>query len=316
MGKKFTQDAALVSDYQNGMSWSDLQTKYCCSVTTVHDVLVRNNIHRHRETDKKWTVEQDELFKQMYLSNCTYLELKETFGIKSSTVTWHVRRLGLPMRGSGRQNIYYNKFMERTAESDYWLGYIFADGHITFGNRQYAVSLFSEKEYVVQKYAEWFGDGVKIYTKSYSTKNGEKHIMYNAKIGSKAIAEWFSTSLKISSNKHHTLNPEIELNWNIIRGYFDGDGSMSPERYLSFKSCSKTWLDRIQSFLEKYGIKSSIKLSYQDCYGLFVYDLESLEKMLKFMYETPYYCHEYKHTNLVNRVAVMRQRKSGELLEA
>lgn len=319
MGKRFERDAELVADYKSGMTWEGLRNKYCCSVTTVYDVLVRNNVERKREEQKSWSVEQDELFKQMYLSNCTYPELKAAFGIKSSTITWHVHRLKLPMRGSGRNNTYPNKFTENTVESNYWLGYIFADGHLTYsekGRSGCGVSLFSEKQYVVEKYSKWFGDGVRIYTKNYRTKDGIEHTMYNAKIGSKNIARWFSEHLGIEPNKHHTLNPKIELNWDIIRGYFDGDGSMSPERYLSMKSCSKIWLERIQAFLSTNGIKSSIKLSYRDCYGLFVYERENLEAMLRLMYAHPYYCHEYKHTNLVNRVAAMRRRKSGELLEA
>lgn len=319
MGKRFENEVALIADYKNGMTWEDLQNKYCCSVTTVYDVLVRNNVERKRLDQKSWSVEQDELFKKMYLSNCSYPEIARAFGIKSSTITWHVHRLDLPMRGSGRNNTYPNKFVANTVESNYWLGYIFADGHITYsekGRTGCGVSLFSEKQYVIDKYCQWFGDGVHVYTKHYHTKDGIEHTMYNAHIGSKTIAKWFVKDLGISTNKHHTLNPMIDLNWDIIRGYFDGDGSMSPDRYLSMKSCSEPWLRRIQDFLLKYGIKSTVKLSYKDCYGLFIYEKENLETILALMYENPYYCHEYKHTNLVNRVAAMQRRKSGELLEA
>ncbi|MBQ3949660.1 MAG: hypothetical protein II661_04220 [Bacteroidales bacterium] len=319
MAKRFTEDAALIADYKCGMSWEELQEKYHCSVTTVYDVLRRNDIDRKRRYERTWSVEKQELFKQMYISNCTYPEIRAKFGIASSHVTWWAHKLNLPMRGSGRNNQYENKFAIRNPENDYWLGYFFADGHLTYGNskrRNYSVVLYSEKQYVVDKFSDWFGNGVRIYTKSYTTKKGTVKTMYQAQIGSKDIAQWFFDELKVTSNKHHTLNPNIDLTWDIVRGYFDGDGCMSSERYLSFKSCSKEWLERIHDFLLSYGIESSIKLSYQDCYGLFVYTLENLEKMLKYMYANPYYCHEYKHTNLVNRVAAMRRRKSGELLEA
>ena len=145
MGKRFTQDAALVADYKGGMSWEGLQEKYCCSVTTVYDVLVRNNIERKREENRSWSKEKEQLFTEMYLSNCTYPEICEAIGIASSTVTWHVHRLQLPMRGSGRNNTYPNKFSDNSIESNYWLGYVFADGHISDG-RSAGVSLFSEKK--------------------------------------------------------------------------------------------------------------------------------------------------------------------------
>lgn len=32
-------------------------------------------------------------------------------------------------------------------------------------------------------------------------------------------------TFNVSSTKHHNLNPNITMNWDIFRGYFDGDGS-------------------------------------------------------------------------------------------
>ena len=310
--KRKIDDAALITDYVAGMTWADLQEKYNCSVTTVYDVLVRNDIERKRNEEKSWSVEQDELFKKMYSANCTYPEIKSAFGIQSSTITWHVHRLGLPMRGSGRNNNYHNRFADRTAESDYWLGYIFADGHITYSEKERngcGVDLFSEKEYVIDKFCQWFGEGVRTYSRKYKTEEGEIHTLHSARIGSKQIAKWFHEDLGVASNKHHSLNPTIELNWDIIRGYFDGDGSMTRGRGLCFKSCSKAWLERIRKYLESYGIKCYLHLSYRDCYGLSVYDRDSLEKMLIYMYSTPYYCHEYKHSNLSDHISSRKKRK-------
>lgn len=308
----------MLADYKEGMTWTELQKKYNCSVTTVHDVLIRNNIDRNRFQEQTWSIEKRDEFKRMYLSNCTYPEIRAKFNICSSNVTWWAHKLKLPMRGSGRNNTYENKFAARTPESDYWLGYIFADGHISYNEqrRSYRVSLYTEKEYVIEKYKEWFGYGINVKSRQYITKDSTVHNMYCATIGSKHIAQWFSETLGISSKKHHNLNPNIDINWDIIRGYFDGDGSMTIKKGINIKSCSKTWLDRIQEYMESYGITCSVKLSYKDCYGLFVYNKNSLEKILFYMYANPYYCHEYKHEKLANHIAAMQYSKSGELLEA
>ena len=51
--------------------------------------------------------------------------------------------------------------------------------------------------------------------------------MYKAALYSKNLAYWFKEELGIDNIKHHTLNPNIEINWDIIRGFFYGDGSSS-----------------------------------------------------------------------------------------
>lgn len=314
---KKVNDLALIEDYNKGMIWENLQEKYSCSVTTVYDVLIRNGIKRKRNLNRKWSTKKQELFKQMYLSNCTYKEIGKAFNLKNSSITWQVHNMHLPMRGSGRNNTIDNKFAEHTAVSNYWLGYFFADGHLSYSDtqRNYRVSLYSEKQYVVEKYKEWLGESVKIYTRTYTSQDGIVHTMYNASIHSKEIAYWFRNTLNISSKKHHNLNPTITLNWDIVRGYFDGDGSCGHYQW-QLKSSSKIWLERIQTFMASYRIKSSIRLSSKDCYGLYVYGKTNLSLLLKNLYSNTYYCHDYKYKNLVNLTSAMAYSKSGELLEA
>lgn len=37
-----------------------------------------------------------------------------------------------------------NPFEKMDAEARYWIGYILADGHLVYNNRQYSISLFSK----------------------------------------------------------------------------------------------------------------------------------------------------------------------------
>lgn len=296
------QKQKLITDYKNGMTWDNLCLKYQTNTNTIHKILIKNNVTKTRVQDSSWSEEKIKLFKEMYLKNCTYQEMYNALNCKGGTLTYWVHKLNLPMRGSGRNNTYPNKFAERTVESDYWLGYIFADGHIGIYTKKgrkgsYSVALSSEKKYVVDKFKEWYNNIPAVYTKHYTLKDGTVKNMYLAMMSSKNIAYWFRNELKIDNVKHHTLNPPIELNWDIIRGYFDGDGS-SAKRSWQLKSCSKIWLERIQEFLKKYDIESTLKQSYLDCWGLYVYDKESLKKLVPLMYQNKYYCHEYKYLNL------------------
>lgn len=290
------QKQSLIEDYLNGETWENLCAKYHTNTNTIHKIFNKAGIKRVRMEEKVWSKEKQTLLKEMYLSNRTYKEMYAALDCKGGTLTYWVHKLGLPMRGSGRNLVFDNKFLEDTPESNYWLGYIFADGHISYyeDGRHFGVVLHSEKEYVSKKFKEWFGPSVRLYKKGYKISNGETHYMYNANINSKELSKWFAKTLKVDSRKHHTLNPNIELNWDIIRGYFDGDGSASKGEW-QLKSCSKVWLERIQGFLLLYGIKSTLKISYLDCWGLFVRDKENLKKIVPLMYENKYYCHEYKY---------------------
>ena len=290
------QKQELIKDYLNGSTWSMLCAKYSTNTNTIHKIFNKAKIHRTRMQEKVWPAEKQELLIKMYLDNCTYEDMYKALSCKGGTLTYWVHKLNLPMRGSGRNLVFENKFLDNTPESNYWLGYIFADGHISYyeEGRHFNVILHSEKEYVAQRFKEWFGSIVKVYKRAYKLNSGEIHYMYNASINSKPLSEWFIKTLKLSTNKHHTLNPDVELNWDIIRGYFDGDGSASKGEW-QLKSCSKIWLERIQCFLDLYNIHSDLKLSYLDCWGLFVRKNEDLKKLVPLMYENKYYCHEYKY---------------------
>lgn len=296
------QKQELICDYKNGMTWDGLCKKWHTNTNTIHKIFKKNNVSKTRVQEMSWSSEKQELFKSMYLTNCTYQEMYDALGCKGGTLTYWVHKLHLPMRGSGRNNTYPNKFLEHTPESDYWLGYIFADGHIGVYQKgkgqssQYTVQLFSEKRYVVDTFKEWYDNIPTIYRRPYTVKDGTVKTMYRAEMGCKDIALWFRNVLHIDNVKHHTLNPNIEINWDIIRGFFDGDGCSSKGQFV-LNSCSRVWLERIGKFLEDSGIEYIISPSYKDCWNLGVYRKSELRKLIPLLYEHKYYCHKYKYLN-------------------
>lgn len=295
------QKLSLVEDYKKGTTWDGLCEKYKTNLHTIHKILKKHNVQKSRIQNSSWSEEKQKLFTEMYLANCTYQEMYDALNCKGGTLTYWVHKLNLPMRGSGRNNVYPNKFLEHTPESDYWLGYIFADGHIGVylkdkGVNTYSVQLASEKDYVVYKFKEWYDDIPHVYQRPYTLKDGTIKTMYKADIGCKELALWFKNELNIDNKKHHTLDPNIEINWDIIRGFFDGDGCSSKGQFV-LNSCSKKWLERIGHFLEKYNIEYKISISYLDCWCLSVYKCEEVRKLVPLLYEHKYYCHQYKYDN-------------------
>lgn len=151
-----------------------------------------------------------------------------------------------------------NPFEKLDAESRYWLGYIFADGHLVFNSRQYSISLFSKEKDIMEEFKTFIGDKAHLYVRP----TGIVQVIYY----SKPAAEWFYNELKITSKKALTLNPNIELDWEILHGYFDGDGSIRmtlrngkyPRYEMKFTTGSAKWKDRIVAFLAKEGINTHV----------------------------------------------------------
>lgn len=151
-----------------------------------------------------------------------------------------------------------NPFECMSPEARYWIGYIFADGHLVYNNRAYSISLFSKNRDIMLKFKEFIGEKARIYERP----TGITQVIYN----SKPVTNWFMNTFNISERKALVLNPTIPIDWDILHGYFDGDGSIRMtknknkwNRYeAKFTTGSKIWADRISQFLENEGIKTHI----------------------------------------------------------
>lgn len=145
---------------------------------TIHTILKKNGIKPNR--DRGWSEERKDLLRDMYLRNCTYKEMREALNSKDATINYWVKKMNLPMRGSGRNNVYKNPFLENTTDRDYWLGYLFADGHIG----QNHIELSTKEIDVVEAFNQFCGNICKIYKRPYTIKSGEVRTMYRVYIQS------------------------------------------------------------------------------------------------------------------------------------
>ena len=68
-----------------------------------------------------------------------------------------------------------NPFECMSTEAKYWIGYIFADGHLVYNNRAYSISLFSKDENIMLKFKNVIGDKAKMYKRP----SGIYQVIYN-----------------------------------------------------------------------------------------------------------------------------------------
>lgn len=254
--------------------------------------------------------ESIEKFIQMYEEGIPNKEIGDYFGIKPNTVCYWAKKLGCKMRGSGKKNKYQNPFENQSPERDYWLGYLFADGHIQRG----VIDLYSVDLEVIEAYKNFVKGIGTITTENYIVNSGEIHTIYKYHIYSVDISEWFINEFNVSSTKHHNLNPIVDINWDIIRGYFDGDGSAHKVRGFTLNSSSEVWIQRIWDYIkEELDIEAKIN-QYLECYKLCVWSKDDLSKLIPKLYQNDTFCLERKKIKFEPFIS-NDNRKLGELRE-
>lgn len=211
----------------------------------------------------------------------------------------------------------FTKFYDLSLpETQYWLGFLCADGCVNYtvretGNNTYTIQLTSKDDEVVNKYKQYFGDYIGI-TKSNNCKV--------ALISSKELCEYFINDLNITPRKSLTLNPKLEYTSDFIRGYFDGDGFISSNKFnyrANFTSGSKVFLENIKKVLDENGIISRIaqhKHIPNDYYTLEIEKKESLKLLCEYMYSNAGVCLTRKLQNFVNIYGDMNNKNIKRLL--
>lgn len=184
-------------------------------------------------------------------------------------------------------------------EAKYWLGYIFADGHIIYNEGQaYSVSLFSKDETIMLKFKDFIGEKGRLYKRP----TGIVQVAYN----SKPTVEWFMNTLNVPVRKALVLNPHVEIDWDVLHGYFDGDGSIRMtlhrgkwKRYeAKFTTGSQVWASRIIKFLEQEGIRTHLSQK-GNAFDIVVSGKASLYYMYSRMYASGTSKLEYKYSQFV-----------------
>lgn len=135
------------------------------------------------------------------------------------------KKYNLQKEGSGGKNAKFkgNLFFKHTEESDYWLGYLLADGSLS--KNKYNISIVSKDIEHLIKYKNFINSNLIPFYR----KNEVGNTIINVYFGSKESYEYLN-KLGVTNNKSKTLKFNYPLNNNILRGIFDGDGSISQNR--------------------------------------------------------------------------------------
>lgn len=193
----------------------------------------------------------------------TPIEIAKAVPANADKVRQVFHKYGLPLEGSGGKNRKVTEnFLTTLGDKEYYfIGYLASDGNI----HRTSVSLYSMDISHLEQFREYYKQPFNYYY--YKTSIGTPMVQLH--FGNKKIVEWLYSTFNITPNKSKTLALPT-MNWALLRGIFDGDGSAKKE--FKITTASNSIVNLISNFLLEYGIKCKIRIKgiNKDCYDIVV----------------------------------------------
>ena len=176
--------------------------------------------------------EKDKIVEKYFECDMRIVDMAKFFKVTVRTVPALLKERGINTARKNRYTLnehYFDKV--DTERKAYWLGYLFADGFV--GDENFNNIVFSQKQsdgYIVKEFAKdiEFTGKTRLSKRTGGFENGEKSVILNfsSRTMTKALGK-----LKMYTCKSMTMEelPPIksDLMRHFVRGYFDGDGSVS-----------------------------------------------------------------------------------------
>lgn len=209
---------------------------------------------------KKWTKEEISDIIELYNSGQSCKLIAQKYNCTGGMVQYQLKKQGLTLRsGKGiKHSIKHRvveldvwKSKEGTPDFDYFIGMLASDGCIVHT----CIALELKDKEILDHYNSFLGNVCNINSRV-SKVNG--NIYYNIKYKNEDIVEYLK-DFGIVPRKTNTLKLKY-INWNVLRGIFDGDGSImqDPRTPCSFKfqitSGSIEFIEQLEEFYNSNGI--------------------------------------------------------------
>lgn len=257
--------------------------------------------------------EKDMIIEKYFERNMSVEEIRKYFNLTKRTMPLIFKERGI---NSFRKNRYTlnEKYFSNvdTERKAYWLGYLYADGFV--GDEYYNNIVFAQKEsdgYIVKQFANDINfTGELRRTKSSGGFEGQHQLVIN--FSSKQMANDLKT-LKMETCKSTTMKdlPPIkeDLVRHFVRGYLDGDGSISRSVRHVYANGKKNYAHRVsmigtKPFLEKIAELLPCKTVFVDSHTeemkyLYIWHNASMEPLAHYLYDNATFCSLRKYNKML-----------------
>ena len=236
-----------------------------------------------------WTQEEvDYLISNLGIKS--YAQIGLDLNRSKSAVTTKVSKLGYKLEPKYRFNVNFFDEID-TEEKAYWLGFIYADGWV-HGDYNFGMEIkYTDREHL-KKFNKAIDGNFEVRDR-FRNLNGysKSHPMSSIRIYSKYfVSSLISKGIVYRKSKIITF-PYLEdkLIRHFIRGYFDGNGSISIDKRSQQLRCnftcgSKSFLESIKFTFDLYTFSSSIREPDRNYFRLWIYGKESTKRFLDYIY--------------------------------
>lgn len=292
--------AEICDLYQGGLSAKDLANKYDVSRNTILRLLrkldMQDALNKKRKEAIIFSKQDQEIILLMHQQEYSYKEIADACRTSITSIYNFLKSKGLTRSGNRIYNFnehYFDKI--DTPNKAYCLGLLYADGCNLETHGSIAISLQERDKHILDAIkAEMELDKPLSFT-DYSTKNNapkNAQNQYRLDINSRHMSTVLAGYGMVSHKSLVLQWPEF-LNENLyshfIRGYMDGDGSISKVGFrLSFVG-TKDFCTRIAQILQE---KFNITYSMMEASGhngitfeLYIRKIENTKPVLDWLYQ-------------------------------
>ena len=285
----------IISLYHSGMSCIKISKIYNVTGNTISSLLKRNNI----DVINKQNLSRYQI-KDIIHDYCdlklSVNKISKKYHTSSKRVVKDLKSNGIDVENFHNKSKFNENIFDSidTEEKAYWLGFIYADGYIANvenkKNIKYAFELSLcgkdiDHLYKFNSFMQYKGNNVKL---GKVKCNGKIYVRCRWKVGNKHLWETLN-SYGCTPNKSLNLTfPDIKIfkyKWLIIpfiRGYFDGDGSVSSNSNKSIK-ISIVGTTNFLNVISNIFFKNKLIKNHDNNDKTYVYNL-SLRKARVFLY--------------------------------
>jgi intein-encoded DNA endonuclease-like protein len=241
----------------------------------------------------------------LYNAGKNTVEIAKLFGTYNTTIRRILLRNNIVLRtfSEVRSRAIYNRFESSilSDEESYFLGLLITDGCISKG--RLTLGLQESDVFMLELFAKFLGPEVKV--NKYFHKKHQK-LQYEVKVRNLLLLKNLQ-KLGNFHNKSYDAELYIPINFSLLRGIIDGDGSVNKCNKSSAKiqifGKSFRLIKQIEGFLHLQNISPIIKINKQGVYILSVYKQKDVLYLYNNMYISTDLC------------LIRKKHKFGPLLE-
>lgn len=222
----------IIDLFLNGMSQKDIGALYGKSGDVIKLILRKHNVYA-KDRQPRFSDEDIKDMIEMYQNGCILKDLEKKYKTSDTTIMALFDKAGIPRR-HGLYTCDENYFDEiNTEEKAYYLGLLYADGYNNVDNGSINLVLQEEDIEILEKFNEETKNTRQLRFIQNSKINGNWKDCYEFAINSKHMSKVLekhgmykgkSLILRFPNWLDESLYPHF------IRGYFDGDGSISKRK--------------------------------------------------------------------------------------